>query len=141
MPKNTPSIVVSRTDSAVQILFGGFDTSIDPVLIERRVAGGSSWTVVATPSDGDGEVLDESIVEGVNYEYRATANDQSAMTATVTEQKPKSKSPRKEKQVVAVETPIATMPLQPMIFDPWGLLEDISEYDPQAVFMVPKNDK
>ena len=141
MPKNTPSIVVSRTESAVQILFGGFDTSIDPVLIERRAVGGSSWTVIATPSDGDGEVLDDSIIDGVNYEYRATAMDQSAMAATTTEQKPKPKPSRKEKQAEAVENPIAITPLQPMIFDPWGLLEDISEYDPQAVFMVPKHDK
>jgi hypothetical protein len=141
MPKNTPSIVLSRTDSAVKILFVGFDTSIDPVLIERRAVGVSSWTVIATPSDGDGEVLDDSVIDGVNYEYRATASEQSAMAATATEPKPKSKSPRKEKQAEVVENPIATPPLQPMIFDPWGLLEDISEYDPYAVFMVPKNDK
>jgi hypothetical protein len=138
MPKNTPSIVLSRTDSAVQILFGGFDTSIDPVLVERRAVGGSSWTVVATPSDGDGEVLDDSIIDGVNYEYRVTAGGQSAMAATATEQEPKRK--RKEKQAEAVEQAIVPV-MQPVIFDPWGLLADISEYDPQAVFMVPKNDK
>jgi len=139
MPKNTPSIVLSRNDSSVHILFGGFDTSIDPVLIERRAVGGSSWTVVATPSDGDGEVIDDSAIEGVNYEYRATANAQIAAATTATEQEP-TKRKRKEKQADAAEQPPAPS-VQPMIFDPWGLLEDINQYDPQAVFMVPQNDK
>lgn len=136
MPKNHPSIIVSRSESSVQILYGGFDTSIDPVSIERRAIGGA-WVVIATPSDGEGAIVDTTAIEGVNYEYRAVAGAQEASAFTEDEEAKPKRAKRERKQEQVAERPM----VQPVIFDPWGLIEDLTDLDPQVTLLIPKHDK
>lgn len=138
MPKNQPSIVLSSSESSVTILYGGFDTSADPVTVERRAAGAAAWTVVATPSDGDGEVVDDGVVAGVTYEYRATAGDATAVAEVSVGEPVKARKPRSKPEPKA-EAP--KPPMQTMLMDPWGLLGDISEADPYAVIVIPSQGK
>jgi len=134
MKQPTPSITVSRASGAVNIVFSGFDTTLEPLLVERRVVGDWSWSLVATPSAGDGELVDGSAVEWVAYEYRATAGTQTA--AVVAEPERELVKKRRGKPKVEPRTPQA----MPIVFDPWGILDDISVYDPYATVVVPKND-
>lgn len=142
MPNNSPSIVLTPSESSISIMYAGFDTSVDFLTVERREAGSASWSVVATPSDGDGEVVDSEVAAGVTYEYRVRVGDDAAEATAVIEQ-PKQRKPRAKAEPKA-EAPKAEAPkpqMQPIFFDPWGLLGDISESDPYAVIVVPRQGK
>lgn len=124
-----PTATIEQQSGGFILKFAGFATGLAPLTIERRVHGGE-YVVLATPADGDGEFCDDTVITGAVYDYRMSVDGQQEVVVT---------TPRRKRKTRADLEPKDERPAQQqfVLLDPFGLLEDISDYDPQTTIYFP----
>lgn len=120
---------IEQQNGGFILKFSGFDTGLAPLTIERRVHGGE-YVVLATLADGDGEFCDDTVITGAMYDYRMSVDEQQEVVVTTPRRKRKTRADFETK-----DEPPAQQ--QFVLIDPFGLLDDISDYDPQATIYFP----